>query len=140
MHYLDTSVLTAYYCAEECSSDIQRLLSGIVGPTVSPLVEVELHCAVARKVRAGAMDEPTARRVFAEFQTHLVGAKYRVVPVQATDYGVARDWISDLTTPLRVLDALHLAVVSANGLVLVTADQALAQSAGHFGVKHKLIS
>lgn len=42
--------------------------------------------------------------------------------------------MSRLTTPLRTLDALHLAVASGNNIRLVTADAALATSAQFLGV------
>ena len=60
-HYLDTSVLTAYYCPEARSARVQRMLAKLEGPTVSPLVEVELHCVVARKVRFGSQSQAGAR-------------------------------------------------------------------------------
>jgi predicted nucleic acid-binding protein len=139
MHYIDTSVLAAYYAPEERSARVQRLLSRLEGPTVSPLVEVELCCAVARKVRAGEMDAVAANRVFAQFQMHLAQPRFRIVPIHAPEYMLAREWIVSMTSPLRVLDALHLAAAFSNGLGLVTADQGLADSAQRLGVKHKLV-
>ena len=140
MHYLDTSVLTGYYCAEKRSGRVQRVLSSIEGPAISSLVEVEFHCAVARKVRAGAMDRAAALRIFSELQLHLAEPRYRVVAIGETDYILARDWIAQMVTPLRVLDAIHLATAFSNGLTLVTADKVLAESAEHFGIKRKLIA
>jgi PIN domain len=43
-------------------------------------------------------------------------------------------WISQFTTLLRTLDALHLAVASHNNIKLVTADTALAATAQFLGV------
>jgi hypothetical protein len=138
MSYLDTSVLTAYYCPEAHSAKVQRLLTRLENPTISPLVEIELHCAVARKVRAGGMEGAAARRIFAEFEAHLAQSRFNVVPIQAAEYSLACRWIEELPSPLRALDALHLAAAFTNDLVLVTADKSLAASAGHFGVKHRL--
>ena len=140
MHYLDTSVLTSYYCAEERSARVQSLLSSMKTPSISPLVEVEFHCAVARRVRAGAMDPSAALRIFSEFRNHLAEPRFRVVVIQGADYAMAREWIAQLATPLRVLDAIHLATAFSNGLTLVTADKDLAACARHFGVKSKVIS
>jgi len=140
MHYLDTRVLTGYYCADNRSGRIQRVLSSVEEPAISRLVEVEFHCAVARKMRAGAMDRAAALRVFSEFQLHLTETRYRVVAIRETDYALARDWIAQMVTPLRVLDAIHLATAFSNGLTLVTADKVLAESAQHFGIKRKLIA
>jgi predicted nucleic acid-binding protein len=140
MHYIDTSVLTAYYHAEARSQRVQRVLSRIEGPTVSPLVEVELYGVVARKVRSGDVGRDAALQLFARFQSHLDESRFQVVPIGVAEYGLAREWLLGLTSPLRVLDALHLAAASNNDLRLVTADKSLADSAKRFGVKHRLIS
>ncbi len=81
MHYLDTSVLTGYYCVEERSKRVQRALSEMDCPTISPLVEVEFYCTVARKVRAGAMGQPTAVQVFSEFRMHVAEPEHNLLPI-----------------------------------------------------------
>lgn len=108
MTYIDTSVLTAYYCPETHSDKVQRILAGLANPTISQLVEIELRCAVARKVRAGAMEAAVARRIFAEFQTHVAEPRFNVVQIQAGEYGLACQWIEGLSSPLRALNALHI--------------------------------
>jgi hypothetical protein len=140
MHYIDTSILTGYYCGEERSPRIQRALSAVADATISPLVEVEFHCAVARKVRAGMMDRSEAMRVFSEFQRHVAEPRFIVIAVEGSDYVLAREWIAQMTTPLRVLDAIHLAVAFSHGCALLTGDEALAVAAKHFGVKHRLVA
>lgn len=139
MSYLDTSVLTAYYCPEPRSAAVQRILSRIRRPAISPLVEVELACAVARKVRAGDMDASTARRIFDQLQRHLSESRFTVIPIQAAEYNQAREWITQLASPLRVLDALHLATAFSHRLPIITSDRDLARSARHFGIKHRLV-
>lgn len=140
MHYLDTSVLTPYFYPEARSAAVQSSLSRMEMPMVSPLVEVELYCTVARKVRAGQIDASGALRIFSEYQLHVTDNRFGVVHIGTSEYALARQWLAQLATPLRVLDALHLAAAFSNGFVLVTADKDLAASARHFGVKHKLIS
>lgn len=140
MPYLDTSVLTAYYCWEERSQYVQRIVSEIEQPVISPLGQVEFHCAVARKVRSGTMEQAAALRLFSEFRRHLDEPRYMLVPIQNAQYSLAGEWIARLVTPLRALDALHLAVACSNSLLLLTADRELARAARHFGVEHELIS
>ena len=140
MHYLDTSVLTAYYCPEPRSPLVEEMLSALEGQTVSPLVEVEFYRTAARKVRAESIDPMTARRLFAKFQADLANRRFVLMSIGAAEYQVARDWIAALSIPLRVLDALHLACASTGGLVLVTADKQLARAAEHVGVRCRLIS
>ncbi|MBN2358404.1 MAG: type II toxin-antitoxin system VapC family toxin [Deltaproteobacteria bacterium] len=109
------------------------------GGTISPLVGVELHCAIARQVRAGGIDRSSAQRVFSLFRAHLAVPRYRIVPVGAAEYDLARGWIEQIATPLRVLDALHLAAASSNELVLVTVDKEMARAAKHFAVEVQLV-
>ena len=50
MIYIDTSILAAYYCPEPLSSQAQRALRESVERAISPLAELELTSAIARKV------------------------------------------------------------------------------------------
>jgi predicted nucleic acid-binding protein len=140
MAYIDTSVLVAYYCPEPLSKTAQEALESLEHPVISPLVELELNAALAAKVRAGEMDETTARRIVVLLQEHLDDGCYTVVPIAVAEYGLARDWIARFSCPLHAPDALHLAAAFHNDLILLTADRALARSAQHLKLKHKLIS
>lgn len=88
----------------------------------------------------GELDLPEANRIVSQFQLHLDAGLYRVVPIQAREFRIAREWISRFSTPLRALDALHLATAFANGLQLITADRGLATAAGQIGVRCRLLS
>ena len=139
-HYLDTSALAAYYMAEQRSDSVQQFMSDVKGPTISPLVEVELYCAVSRKFRAGKLTSEEARVIYEQFQRHVAESRYQIVMLPSANFNQARDWIAELTTPLRVLDGLHMALCRAHKLCLTTADRELVKAAAHFGVKYKLLS
>jgi len=140
MAYIDTSVLAAYYCTEPLSTAAQRAIREDEAPTISPLVEVELCSAVALKVRRKELDVVAANRVLSLFQLHLDNGLYAMVPIQAREYTLAREWVGRFTTPLRALDALHLAAAFTNNLSLLTCDKNLARCAREFGIEHQLIS
>jgi predicted nucleic acid-binding protein len=72
-------------------------------------------------------------------QVHLQGNYYRMVPVGPREFSLARDWLRQFTTPLRTLDALHLAAACANGIPIFTADLGLARAAKLLGVDHHLL-
>ncbi len=99
MAYLDTSLLAAYYCPEPLSEAAQRVVMETPEPTVSRLVEVELYSAVAMKVRMGGLDTRSAGRITSLFQAHLAGGSYRVVPLDAREFAVARDWLGRFAPP-----------------------------------------
>jgi predicted nucleic acid-binding protein len=139
MTYVDTSVLAAYYCPETLSRNVQAHLGQLDTPAISELVELELYSAVAMKIRVRELSEADARRILSLFQVHLADGYYRVVPVESREYQLARNWIASCRTPLRTLDALHLATAFANDLSLLTADRTLARSAVQLGLRCELI-
>lgn len=138
MAYIDTSLLTAYYCPEPQSALIQKRLGKVAQPSISPLVELELYSAVAAKVRMGGLDAAPGAWILDLVGKHLAQGVYRVVAIGPAEYDQARDWIGRFSSSLRAADALHLAAAYANGLTLLTADKALARSARHFGVRCEL--
>jgi len=139
MAYIDTSVLVAYYCPEPLSATAQQVIRDDVEPVISPLTEVEFCSALAIKVRTRELDMKMAQRLLSQFRLHLQDGCYRLVPVDAREYALACDWIKRFSTPLRTVDALHLATAFAGGLHLVTADRELARAAEHFAVTYRLI-
>src|SRR5437588_297114 len=114
MSYIDTSVLAAYYCPEPLSATVDKLLTNLNGPALSQLSEVELVSALSQKVRTGQLDTAAAHQIRTQFQAHLASGYYELLPVNTREYHLARDWISQFSTSLRTLDALHLAVAFSN--------------------------
>ena len=139
MAYIDTSVLAAYYCPERLSARAQKALRSDPDPVISALVELELHSAVAAKVRGLELSMAAANQIVSLFRLHVADGCFRVVPIEPREYALACRWIGGFSTALRTLDALHLAAAFANNLTLLTADRALARSATHLGVTHELI-
>jgi hypothetical protein len=140
MHYLDTSVLVAFYLPEPMNSKVQKVCSGLDAIAISGLSEVEFHSAIARRIRMNELTKDDALKVVSQFKVHADGGFYRMIAIEQRDYMLARDWLVTFHTALRTLDALHLAIAFSNGLSVVTADKVLAESARHFGVKQQLIS
>jgi len=139
MHYIDTSILAAYYCPEPLSEQAEALLLSGVRQALSSLSEVELLSAVSRKMRAGEISPAHGRRIANRFGTHLEGDFYTRLPVEQRHYRIARDWIGSFRTTLRTLDALHLAVASVEGLCIATADSGLFDAAVALGLEARLI-
>jgi predicted nucleic acid-binding protein len=104
-------------------------------PSISDLTEVELLSAVAGKVRGRDLAPADGSRISAEFLSHLEGNLYTRLPIERRHYRLARDWMAQLATPLRALDALHLAVAAVDGLTLATADRVLSRWGRLLGVR-----
>ena len=135
MIYLDTSILVAYYCPEALSVAAEHLVRARVRPSISDLTEVELLSAVSRKIRANELELREAGRIVGQFLAHLEGDLYNRLPLERRHYKLARDWMAQLSTPLRSLDALHLAVAAVEGLPFATADRTLARSGADLGLR-----
>jgi predicted nucleic acid-binding protein len=140
MSYVDTSCLVAYYIPERLSAAIEEALTEQDAPAISRLVELEFHSALSKKVRTQHIEVGDAAQIAAMFRAQRADGYYHVLPVEAREYELARDWLGEFTTPLRTLDALHLATAFANGIELLTTDKPLARCAEHFGVACRLIA
>ena len=140
MNYLDTSIVAAFYLPEAMSRKVQKFYALRDTAAISALTEVEFYSVVSRRVRMKDLTRNDALKVVSLFRAHVDGNFYRFVAVAQREYALARDWLATFQTPLRTLDALHLAAAFSYDCVLVTADSDLGRAARHFGVKHKLIS
>ncbi len=135
MYYLDTSVLAAYYCPEQNSLKVEKLIRTLKSPAISHLVETELYSAVARKVRVKELSRQDANLITSQFNVHLEKRFYRLLPIGVRHYSIAREWIGRFDTALRTLDALHLAVSYSENMIIVSADTHLCKAAEYFGIQ-----
>lgn len=86
MAYLDTSVLAAYYCPEQLSDAVGRVLGDITTPTISPLVEIELCSALSLKVRTRELDVSSARVIISRFQADITSSLYELIDVGPREF------------------------------------------------------
>jgi len=139
MFYIDTSIIVAYYCPEPLSEKVDDFITVQSRPAISILTELELFSAISRKIREGNMDPKDGSRVVSKFLSHLDDHLYTRPSIESHHYTLARDWIGQFSSPLRSLDAIHLAIASSLGLTLVTAVEGLAKSAEIFNIDVELI-
>lgn len=132
-------MVAPFYWAEALSDKVEELLSHETEPTVSQLVEVELVSALSRRVRMAEISQAEALAIAARFQADLDNGFYTRLPLEPLHYTTAHNWISQFNTALRTLDALHLAVAASNGIPLITADAALAESAETLGLQIQIL-
>jgi uncharacterized protein len=132
--YLDTSIIAPLYWVEALSDTVEELVLSESELGLSQLVEVEFVSALSRRVRMREISQEDATTIVERFQSDIDSGFYARITLETIHYHLAREWISRFTTPLRTLDALHLAVASQNNIRLVTADAALAASAQFLGV------
>jgi len=139
MLYIDTSVLVAYYCPEKLSDQVEQILIHTKKPTISQLTEVELSSAISRKIRENELSKDDGNSILSIFQTHVDEKSFTYLPIQTKHFSIAMDWISRFDTPLRTLDALHLAIAHISKIPLLTADTKFSESAKSLGIDATLI-
>ena len=106
---------------------------------LSKLSEVEFVSALSLKIRTGQIAVADAKLIEAQFHSHLKGNYFNSLSLGMAEFEQAREWIARFATPLRTLDALHLAIAHFNQCELITADQYLEKSARILGVRCRLI-
>ena len=134
MYYLDTSVLVAYYCPEPFSETAEKLIIRSKRPRISSLCEVEFASALSRKIREKNLSPDDGNKIFNQFQSHLEKSLYGLTVLEDRHYQTAKNWIIQFSSPLKTMDALHLAIAAESDLTLLTADKHLDISAKHFGI------
>jgi uncharacterized protein len=137
--YVDTSVLGSYYCPERLSHVVGPVMAALSEAVISPIVEVEFCSLLSLKVRARTLTHSAASAALGQFRVHLADRRYTLVEIGSRECELARDWLSTFNTPLRTLDALHLAAAFANRQTILTTDKALANAAEALRVPFQLL-
>jgi predicted nucleic acid-binding protein len=129
VNYWDTSALVKLYVAETDSDDYLNLAAQAPTiPAVSDLVRVELLAALHRKELKGELPAGHASLLHAQFVTEVEGGAMQILPVGPGSFREAERvlrtaYASQPPTPIRTLDALHVAMaVAENADALVSAD------------------
>jgi predicted nucleic acid-binding protein len=127
MIYLDTSFLTPLFRTEPVSRQIENFLAAQPPGTlaISHWTRVEFASVMAREVRMKALDEAPARKLIKEFDALADESLHVLIPT-ASDFDLARDFVTEFATRLRGPDALHLAIARNNGIEeILTLDDGL---------------
>jgi predicted nucleic acid-binding protein len=70
----------------------------------------------------------------------LTDGLYEPIDIGPREFQLARNWLSSFSSPLRTLNALHLAAAFCNDLELITTDKPLMAAAKHFSVRCHLVT
>jgi uncharacterized protein len=141
--YIDTSAFAKRYVVERGSEEVTQFLREHENAFISRLVELELRCLLARKVRNGEITAHMAHASWEEFATDMTLSVAQSLTVEDDHYIHAMKLIGTQREHggLRSLDAIHLAVAQTNDISdFFTADHALATSARAIGFNVKTLA
>ncbi len=131
--YLDASALVKLFVPEPESEALNRALAGLTDVIVSDLALTETASALGRRVREDRLTRDQARRLYREaskLQTSVHHAEL-TPPIHRR----AERLLLSIATPLRSLDALHLATaLDAEAATVVSFDPRLRDAAGSQGL------
>lgn len=128
--YLDTSVLAKRYLHTPVSERVERMLArDDLDFLLSELSLVEMESTLTQQARVrGARINLSGLRL--RFHSDVQSGFFRLNPIDLACVLAARQMIAESTTPLRTLDALHLATaMQAQADTFVTDDRELARTA-----------
>jgi hypothetical protein len=131
--YLDASALVKLFVPEPESDDLNRALAGLTDVIVSDLALTEMASALGRRVRERRLTRDNARRLYREAsRLHASSNRAELTP---PIHRRAERLMLSLTTPLRALDALHLATaLDVEAATVVTFDPRLRDAASSQGL------
>ena len=131
--YVDASAFVKLLVPEPESDDLNRALAGLTNVIVSDLALTEMASALGRRVREQRLTRDDARRLYhAASKLHASAHHAELTP---PIHRRAERLMLSLRTPLRALDALHLATaLDMKAATVVTFDPRLRDAAGSQGL------
>lgn len=135
--YFDTSALAKWYVNESRSEDVEEYVGSVYPAYISLLTKIEMKSLAARRTREGHIDLLTQSKVIATFEGDIAGGHLVVLPHTVESLLIAESLLgSHPEIPLRTLDAMHLGIMQAAGIMtLATADRVMAQAAEALGME-----
>jgi predicted nucleic acid-binding protein len=135
--YFDTSALAKWYVNESRSENVEEYLRSVYPVYISLLTKIEMKSLAARRTREGHIDLLTQSKVIATFEGDIAGGHLVLLPDTDESFLIAESLLgSHPEIPLRTLDAMHLGIMQAAGIMtLATADRVMAQAAEALGME-----
>ncbi|OAN62560.1 hypothetical protein A8B79_03160 [Balneola sp. EhC07] len=127
--YIDTSCLFAFYIYETNSNHVDELINKSPDVFISRLTLIEMLSSLKKRARMNEISNSSVKKIYALFKDHISIGIFQVLDLDSLVFSNAEILLSSTSTPLRTLDALHLAVASENNLKIFTFDKTLIKAA-----------
>jgi uncharacterized protein len=126
--YLDASALVPLVIRERRSAELADFIATFVDLTSSDFAFGEASSAIARHVRNGEISTSEAHSAFDALDA-LAANLRPLLDLRSDDVRQATSFIRRLELPLKLPDALHLAICRRTGAALLTFDHQLVSNA-----------
>jgi uncharacterized protein len=135
--YLDSSALVKLYLPEKESETLDRFLVGRRDLVISELSITEVISALARGRREGVLDSEQVERIYESVLADARSGSFRLLDISPVIHRSAeRILLASESTPLRTLDAVHIALAVFSGVkFLSTFDIRMSEAALRLGLK-----
>ncbi|MEQ8577090.1 MAG: type II toxin-antitoxin system VapC family toxin [Balneola sp.] len=127
--YIDTSCLFAFYIDETNSNQVDELINKSPIVFISRLTIIEMLSSLKKRAGMNEISNSSVKKIYALFKNHISIGIFQVLDLDSLVFSNAEILLSSTSTPLRTLDALHLAVASENNLKIFTFDKTLIKAA-----------
>jgi predicted nucleic acid-binding protein len=140
INYLDTSVLYEFYVRGSRTTEIRDFVKEQQkNLAISSWVEVEFYGVLGRRMRDGTIPANAASAFAYRYTEHVSRGLFKRFAVKEVSMNQASALVRRFTLGVKSADALHLGLVQAESLTLVTSDAALAAVATALGLETNLI-
>ncbi|MEP5943130.1 MAG: type II toxin-antitoxin system VapC family toxin, partial [Balneola sp.] len=96
---------------------------------ISKLTIIEMLSSLKKRARMNELSNSSVKKIYALFKDHISIGIFKVLDLDSLVFSNAEILLSSASTPLRTLDALHLAAASENNLKIFTFDKTLIKAA-----------
>ena len=127
--YIDTSCLFAFYIDVTNSNRVDELINKSPNVFISRLTVIEMLSSLKKRARINEISNSSVKKIYALFKDHISIGIFKVLDLDSLVFSNAEILLSSTSTPLRTLDALHLAAASENNLKIFTFDKTLIKAA-----------
>jgi predicted nucleic acid-binding protein len=135
MLYIDSSALAKLYTPEVESDSVDAFLQGRSDLLISELAISEVLAAVARRRREGLLEPAAANRIRDALIIDADSGSFRRLHLDPAVHRAAERLLLSTSTPLRILDALHLALAfSGTATQILTFDVRMRDAAIQAGL------
>lgn len=131
--YLDTSAIVPLFVEDRHTADAEALLAVVETPPIlSDFAAAELASALGRRVRMRELDVAAARAALTSFDSWAIDIQR--TQVAPADVAYADSALRRLDLPLRLPDAINIAIAARFGATLATFDRQMAENAMALGI------